>query len=184
MFHKIESAEYGSLEIAFARNQVIAGCNNHRGQRVACIYMLGSPSDTRRGVAASRFAQDVLPRNFGQLFPYQRQVTIVGDHNYIAWRDDIAQTVGGHLQQRATCTKEIYELFGTILAAVRPETAADAATHNHCITMRRRGPAGRRLSDIGECCHVKVLCFYRKLSPALVGSTPERRGVRACRQMP
>jgi hypothetical protein len=40
------------------------------------------------------------------------------------------------LQKRTACAEEVNELFWTICTAIGPEAAANAAAHNHAITMR------------------------------------------------
>ena len=62
-------------------------------------------------------------------------VATVGDEQYVLFGYNVFDAVVAHLQQCASGSKEIDELFRQVGAAVRPKAASNASAHYHAISI-------------------------------------------------
>ena len=120
---------YCCEEFVFFCDKMVGRRDYHVGFRVAFAYMCKCVCYARGGVPACRFEQYLFFVHFRQLLHNQSLVCLVGYYKYVFLRDYAREAVECHLQQRTPRTAKIKELFGTVVAAVRPKTAAHATRH-------------------------------------------------------
>ena len=91
--------------------------------------------DTRRRVTSCRLAQHLLLLHVRYLLQDDLLVGYVRHDEHVLYRHQRTKSIHRHLQQTATRTKEVQKLLRLVLATVWPETAADAACHDHAIVV-------------------------------------------------
>ena len=116
-------------------NQVIARGNHHLGLGVDGLNMVSSPCNARRGIAAHRLHKNLAVIDFRQLLLDEFAVALVGDEDDILVGNDTLQAVKRHLQEAASCTEEVDELFGACGLAEGPKSAAHTAAHDHAVSV-------------------------------------------------
>ena len=118
----------------FIEDQVISGCHNHRGIGLVA-GLRGDPmvcvGDARGCVAHERFAQHVFRRQCGEVFADQTAVALLGDDEDVVGRDELGQSVVGHLDQRPAGAEDVQELLGPSGAAHGPKPRAHTPRHDH-----------------------------------------------------
>ena len=73
----------------------------------------------------------MVHRHLGQLFPNNAHIGGVGHHPEILHRAETLETVDGELNERASTSQDVDELFGVFGRAQRPKAATDAAGHDN-----------------------------------------------------
>ena len=79
---------------------------------VALLYLPTYVADARSSVAAARFCEDILSRHVGQLLLHDVAVVGRGYNINIVIGNDVAEAVGGELEERAPRAENVEELFG------------------------------------------------------------------------
>ena len=130
-----ETALHGVDKDVLPCNQMVARGHYDTCLGIDCRDMVCCPGDAGSGIAAGRFEQNLAFGKFGELFPNERSILLVGYDEHILFRHERKDAVETHLEKSAAGSEKIYELLRTRRAAVGPETAADAATHDHAIAM-------------------------------------------------
>ena len=88
-------------------------------------------SDARSGVPYERFAQNILCRDLSQMLTNEVAVTLLCDHQNVLGRNHAVESVKSHLNERFPGAKNVQKLFGLRFTTHRPETAANAASHDY-----------------------------------------------------
>ncbi len=132
---KLKSFDYALLKLALTCDQVVARTEHYARLGIDRRDVVCRPGDARGGVAAGGLEQDAVIGDVGQLLFYDIGIDRVCDDKDIFFRNDRKYTVITHLEQRAAGAQEVDELFRSVRAAIWPESAADAAAHDHAISM-------------------------------------------------
>ncbi len=132
---EVEAVGDGLLEEGVVCDEVVAGGDDDARFGVDCRDVVCRPGDAGGCVAAGGLQEDVCLRQLGELLADEGGVLGVGDHHHVLGPYDGQDAVVTHLEERAAGAEEVEKLFRFRFAAVRPEAAADAATHYDAISV-------------------------------------------------
>ena len=135
------------LESGAVFNKLIRGQHHHRGFGIARGDPADAQRDGRRRVALVRLGEDILRRH---LIAEQRAdgrfLLTVGENEDVLAQHEAVEP-GERLLQQGLFAQELEKLFGAVIAAQRPETAATAAGEDNgvgCTHGRKVGAQCKR----------------------------------------
>jgi len=138
---------------------VVGGQHHHDGVRIAGGDQADAECDGGSGVAFGGFREDIAGREHGGVFADGIHLQRIGENQDVLQWDQTIKAADGLLEEGAG-TKQIEELFGTGIAAQRPETRAGPTGKNQGIGFvgmghcggKRGGTQGRREAGICRGC--------------------------------
>lgn len=129
--HDIDSGSHIMQEMVEAEDSMVGRRDDDDGLGVHGIDDGGGIGDARCGIAAKRFAEDLIVGEAGDLPAYHVDAALCGDDDDIRTWAYLLEAAESRLQHRFAGTQDINKLFGVIEMAQRPEAAAGAAGHNY-----------------------------------------------------
>ena len=126
---QIEGIGEDLLELFLLGDDVVGGKHGHHARGGTSANKRGAQGNGGAGVAAHRFSDNILLRQFGQLPANLGRLNFVGDDEDIFDGNQRQDAVNGLLKKRAVAEKSD-ELLGGLLAAHGPEALPFAAGHD------------------------------------------------------
>ena len=124
---KLQAVLDSLLECLHVHDDVVAGCHNYVGARVALLDFPTDVADAGGRVASAGLYDDVGFGHFGQLFVYLVAVLLAGGHPYVFGQHDTFESFKGQLNQRFAATENVEELFWVLVVAEGPQARTNAA---------------------------------------------------------
>ena len=128
---KLQSPAYNLPEIILIHHQRIRRSNHHIRRRILLTNLPASISNTWRSVAHSRLKKNILHRKLRKLLTHQSLIISACHHPHILDRTKRSKPLHRHLNHGHSPTQNIHELLRIFRSTHRPETATDAACHDH-----------------------------------------------------
>ena len=128
---KLQSPTYNLPEIILIHHKSIRRSHHHIRRRTLLTDLPASISNARCSIAHSRLKKNILHRKLRKLLTHKSFICCTCHHPHILNRTKRSKPLHRHLNHGHSPTQDINELLRIFRSTHRPETAADAACHDH-----------------------------------------------------
>lgn len=117
VFDEIHTEADDALEFDLVGDEMVGGSDNDRCIIAKSGNVMHGIGDTRGGIAAHGFAEDLFGTKFGEMLEDHIAISSIGDDDKILRRDDRKEAFESAANKTLASTQNIKELFGIIVLA-------------------------------------------------------------------
>jgi hypothetical protein len=131
---------------------------DHNRVAALTLKVRGGVTDTRRGIATHRLAENLILCKLRQMLKNQRLVVFVCHHKEILRRDGLGKAFEGHTNKRLAVSEDVQKLLWHTLTTLWPEACTHSTCHNYAVNISFFGH--NYLYFYIDCTKIKIFCNF------------------------